>query len=89
MDHVLNDSSTEFQKEADQLGVQYAWKAGYDPRGFVAFLESQTAETRNALVGAKTPLPDRLLNLFSEIEYLPALEHPIVDSPEFQRYRMR
>jgi predicted Zn-dependent protease len=32
---ALTANSEEFQLEADQLGVQYAWKAGYDPAGFV------------------------------------------------------
>ncbi|MBI3262866.1 MAG: M48 family metalloprotease, partial [Acidobacteria bacterium] len=27
----------DFELEADQLGVQYAWNAGYDPSGFVRF----------------------------------------------------
>jgi predicted Zn-dependent protease len=30
--------SREFELEADQLGVQYAWNAGYDPSGFIRFL---------------------------------------------------
>jgi hypothetical protein len=27
--------SRDYEAEADQLGVQYAWRAGYDPKGFI------------------------------------------------------
>ena len=89
VDHVLNGSNEGYQKEADQLGVQYAWKAGYDPRGFVGFLDSLAGDAKTELVGKEPPLPERLLNLFSEIEYLRPLKHPATDSPEFDRARRR
>ncbi|MBI3951033.1 MAG: M48 family metalloprotease [Acidobacteria bacterium] len=31
--------SREYEAEADQLGVQYMWKAGYDPKGFINFFD--------------------------------------------------
>jgi len=40
VDRTLVDADGKFQKEADQLGIQYAWKSGFDPRGFVTFLDS-------------------------------------------------
>jgi len=89
VDHALNGSTEDFQREADQLGVQYAWKAGYDPRGFVRFLDSLAGDQKTDLVGKELPLPERLLNLFSEIEYLRPLEHAVVNSPEFDRARQR
>jgi hypothetical protein len=89
MEHVLNGSNEAYQKEADQLGVQYAWKAGYDPRGFVSFLDSLIGNASADLVGREPPLPQRLLNLFSEIAYLPPLDRPLVNSVEFERARQR
>jgi hypothetical protein len=38
---------------------------------------------RGALIGSEPPLPERLLNLYSEIAYLPLTQPPILDSPEF------
>ncbi len=89
LDHVLSGSNEGNQKEADQLGLQYAWKAGYDPLGFIEFLDSLTEDGKSDLVGKEPPLPERLLELFSEIEYLRPLEHPVVNSPEFDQARQR
>src|SRR5215475_11269768 len=36
VDRGLVSSNAAAQREADQLGIQYAWKADFDPRGFVA-----------------------------------------------------
>jgi hypothetical protein len=89
MNRVLNDSSADYQKEADQLGTQYAWKAGYDPRGFIGFLDSLSGSGKTDLVGKERPLPQRLLNLFSEIEYLRPLGRPVIESAEFDQARRR
>ena len=89
IDRVLNGSNEGDQKEADQLGIQYAWKAGYDPKGFVGFLDSLTGDARADLVGKEPSLPERLLNLFTEIEYLRPLEHAVVQSAEFDQARLR
>lgn len=89
VDRALNSSPEADQKEADQLGVQYAWKAGYDPRGFVGFLDSLAGDARADLIGSEPPLEERLLNLFSEIEYLGRPKHPVTSSAEFDRIRQR
>ena len=40
--------SRAFEREADYLGLQYLYKAGYDPNSFVDFFEKiQSMETRN------------------------------------------
>ncbi|MDA2924243.1 M48 family metalloprotease [Acidobacteria bacterium AH-259-L09] len=36
--------SREYESEADQLGVQYLWNAGYDPKGFVTFFDKMASE---------------------------------------------
>jgi Zn-dependent protease with chaperone function len=85
---ALNGTNEGFQAEADQLGVQYAWKAGYDPKGFVAFLDSTAGNYSNALLTDEPPLRKRLLKIFSEIQYLPPQKHPL-DSGDFDRIRQR
>ncbi|HLQ77084.1 MAG TPA: M48 family metalloprotease [Terriglobia bacterium] len=80
VDRVMDGDKAKYQKEADQLGIQYAWKAGFDPRGSLEFLESQEADAG---------LHERILNLFSEITYLRPQKNAVVDSPEFQAVRAR
>ena len=90
MDRVLDRTNEQNQKEADQLGVQYAWKAGFDPKGFVSFLDSLARRGgTESFVSSEPALQKRLLDLYSEIQYLPAPEDPIVDSVEFRRIRRR
>jgi len=71
------------------LGIQYAWKAGYDPRGFIAFLDSISGTANNNFVSNEPPLQKRLLNSFSEIQYLPLRKVSIEDTGEFDRIRSR
>jgi hypothetical protein len=84
----LNGTNEKFEKEADQLGIQYAWKAGYDPRGFISFLDSIPGREKSFLNGEPS-LHKRLLNSFSEIHYLPSQKEPVADSGEFDKIRGR
>jgi predicted Zn-dependent protease len=36
--------SPDTEAEADQLGIQYLWRAGYDPRGFIEFFDKMAGE---------------------------------------------
>jgi hypothetical protein len=89
VDRGLVSSNADAQLEADQLGIQYAWKAGFDPKGFVAFLDSigKTNEysKTESFVMTKPSLDERLLDAFTEIQYLPPKETYRHDSPEFRR----
>jgi beta-barrel assembly-enhancing protease len=38
--------SRSFEAEADYLGVQYMYKAGYDPQAFVSFFEKIKAQEK-------------------------------------------
>ena len=93
VDRVLVESVEKYRKEADQLGVQYAWKAGFDPSGFIAFLDSLAKDEPVSRVpavfrqGQVEKLGDRLLNEFTEIEYLPHKESYRTDSAEFQKIK--
>ena len=93
VDRTLTLTNAQVQKEADQLGIQYAWKAGFDPKGFIAFLDSIAARKdypkTDRFFMTKLSLADRLIDAFTEIQYLPAKENQTVDSPEFQKVRDR
>jgi Peptidase family M48 len=86
---AMNGTNGRLQQEADQLGVQYAWKAGYDPRGFIAFLDSRTEEQQSHFVPEDPPFHERLLNLFSEIQFMPEQKNPVTGSGEFNRIQRR
>jgi hypothetical protein len=86
---ALNGTDAKFQREADQLGIQYAWKAGYDPTGFVAFLDSISSVRAEGLLTEEPPLPERLLEMFSELSYLPQQKSSIPASEEFDSLKQR
>jgi len=89
MDHMMDGAVDKFQKEADQLGVQYAWKAGFDPRGCLEFLDSLKGNAATVFLAPTPILRERLLNLFSEIEYLGPSPGTVLDSPEFHATKDR
>ena len=89
MVRMLNGTDEKFETEADQLGIQYAWKAGYDPRGFVAFLDSVAGKGENNFLRQEPRLQKRMLNAFSEIEYLPPQREAIPDVGDFESVRRR
>ena len=93
MNLTLLGVSREFESEADQLGVQYAWRAGYDPRGFITFFDKMASEkgyVKSASFFRTHPaFFERIVSTFSEIEYLPKKENLRVDSTEFQQAKQR
>jgi predicted Zn-dependent protease len=88
--------SRTFEEQADYLGIQYAYKAGYDPVGMLNFFEKIEAMEKKkkgfiARAYASHPqTPDRLLKSQREIEtILPPREQYIVDNSEFQEVKAR
>jgi len=83
--------SRETEAEAGQLGTQYLWRAGYDPRGFMRFYDKMVAESVRPVTASffrtHPPSTDRALISLAELEYLPKKPHPRTDSPAFQRAR--
>jgi beta-barrel assembly-enhancing protease len=80
-----------FESEADFLGVEYMYKAGYDPQAFTAFFERvKNLEKRRQNAVAKAfethpQTPDRIAKTQKEINtLLPALSEYKVDTSEFQ-----
>jgi len=83
--------SRAFESEADFLGVQYMYRAGYDPQAFTAFFEKVRELERhkeNAVAKAfetHPQTPDRIEKTQKEINtLLPALPEYKVDTSEFQ-----
>jgi predicted Zn-dependent protease len=85
-----------FEAEADYLGLQYMYKAGYDPQSFIAFFEKIKAlekEKPGALAKAfasHPQTPDRIEKSQEEIrEVLPPRPEYIVDTSEFEAVKAR
>jgi len=88
--------SREFEAQADYLGVQYMYRAGYDPQAFITFFEKvQALEKRKpgavAKVFADHPqTPDRILHSQEEIaRILPARDEYTVTTSEFDDIKAR
>src|SRR5712672_659151 len=88
--------SREFEAQADYLGVQYMYKAGYDPQAFISFFEKiQALEKRKPGAVAKvfsdhTQTPDRILHSQEEIaRILPAKDEYTVTTSEFDDVKAR
>lgn len=93
MDLTLLGVSRDYEEEADQLGAQYAWNAGYDPRGFISFFDKMASEEGYVKAASffrtHPPFFERIVSTFSEIEYLPEKENLVVDSAPFQHMKER
>jgi hypothetical protein len=84
------------EAEADWLGVQYMYKAGYDPQAFIQFFEKIDALEKHkpgtlAKVFADHPqTPDRILHSEEEIAtILPARPDYMVTTSEFDDVKTR
>jgi predicted Zn-dependent protease len=85
-----------FEAEADHLGIEYAYKAGYDPQGLVTMFEKTAAlEKKKPGTLAKAfdthpQTPDRISATEKEIAtILPPRESYIVDTSEFEEVKAR
>jgi len=88
--------SRRFESEADFLGVQYMYKAGYDPQAFIAFFErirNLDKRKENLVVKAfrtHPPTVDRIERTQQEIgTLLPLLAQYKVDSSELHDIKER
>jgi len=88
--------SRDAEREADFLGIQYMYKAGYDPNAYVAFFERiQTDEKRRPGTIPKAfsthpPTPDRIEAAQKEIaRILPERDDYIVTTSEFDAVKAR
>jgi len=88
--------SRDFEGQADYLGVQYMYRAGYDPQAFISFFEKiEALEKRKpgavAKVFADHPqTPDRIVHTQEEIEHiLPPRDEYLVTTSEFDNVKAR
>jgi beta-barrel assembly-enhancing protease len=88
--------SRSFEAEADYLGVEYMYRAGYDPSAFVSFFEKiQAMEKKKPGTLSKTfdthpQTPDRIEKTQAEIrKVLPAKPQYVVTTSEFDDVKAR
>jgi beta-barrel assembly-enhancing protease len=88
--------SREFEAQADYLGIQYMYRAGYDPQAFISFFEKiQALEKRKPGLVAKAfadhpQTPDRIDHSQLEIAHiLPAKDEYTVTTSEFDDVKAR
>ena len=88
--------SRDFEAQADYLGVEYMYRAGYDPQAFISFFEKiQALEKRKPGLVAKAfsdhpQTPDRIQHTQEEIaQILPAKDEYTVTTSEFDDVKAR
>jgi predicted Zn-dependent protease len=84
----------EMEKEADWLGLQYLYKAGYDPQSRVTFFEKlqarEPAKRSSALLATQQPTADRIRETQQNIaRYLPARAQAFITSGDFLAVKAR
>lgn len=82
------------EREADLLGMQYEYAAGYDPAAFVGFFEKLDTKEKKHSMLAKTfsthPMnEDRIHRAQSIAEVLPARDKYVVTTSEFDEIKAR
>ncbi len=88
--------SRNFETEADFLGMEYMYKAGYDPQAFISFFEKVEAQEKKkpgtlARAFSSHPMtPDRVAHAQAEMKnVLPARPEYVVDTSEFEHVKAR
>ncbi|HEV2134649.1 MAG TPA: M48 family metallopeptidase [Terracidiphilus sp.] len=88
--------SRDFEAQADYLGIQYMYRAGYDPQAMISFFEKVEAlEKRKPGLVAKAfsdhpQTPDRIIHSQEEIaRILPAKDEYLVTTSEFSDVKAR
>jgi predicted Zn-dependent protease len=84
------------EAEADYLGIQYMYKAGYDPNSYVAFFGKIMQDERRqpgsvpSVFMDHPPTPDRIISSVEEIkEILPKRDEYLVTTSEFNDVKAR
>jgi predicted Zn-dependent protease len=88
--------SREDEQQADFLGIQYLWKAGYDPEAFPAMFAKVVKEQRSdpgsvpSMFLDHPPTPARIIRAEEEIKsILPKRKEYLVSTSEFQNVQSR
>ncbi len=83
------------EAEADQLGIQYMWNAGYDTNAFVTFFEKLQAKEKNkpgafaSFWRTHPRVEDRIAKVQEEMSYLPIKSVAMVSTSNFERVKRR
>jgi beta-barrel assembly-enhancing protease len=93
---TMNRFSRAFEAEADYLGVEYLYQAGYDPQAFISFFERvQVLEKQKPGLMAKMfsnhpQTADRIRKAQSEIvKILPPREAYVISTSDFEDVKSR
>lgn len=85
-----------FEAEADYLGIEYMYRAGYDPSAFVSFfekiqaMEKKKPGTLSKAFDTHPQTPDRIEKSQAEIrKILPAKQQYVVTTSEFDEVKAR
>ena len=88
--------SRDAEREADFLGLQYMYKAGYDPNAYITFFERIQADEKRRpgtipkVFSTHPPTPERIENAQKEIaRILPSRTEYIVTTSEFDNVKER
>ncbi len=87
--------SRTFESEADYLGIEYMYKAGYDPTAFVDFfekietLEKRKPGTMSKMFSTHPPTDDRITKSQKEISLLKPRPEYVVTTSEFNDVKLR
>ena len=91
LDLKLLGVSRDYELEADQLGVQYAWNAGYDPSGFIRFFDKIATKQGyvNGVSWFRThpPFYQRMVQSEREIMFLEQKPQAITQTSAFDQMK--
>jgi predicted Zn-dependent protease len=83
------------EAEADLLGAQYAWAAGYDPAYLITFFEKLEKKdkakpgTLSKLFRSHPPTPDRITHVRAVTARFPDRDEYIISTSEFNKIKSR
>src|SRR5687768_4843876 len=83
------------EEEADKLGIQYMWAAGYDPNAMATMFEKLEAKNKkkpgfiSKLFASHPAPPERRMASIDLAARFPEREEYVISSSEFQRVRAR
>src|SRR5215469_4142314 len=92
LDLKLLGVSRDYELQADQLGVQYAWKAGYDPTGFIRFFDKMATKKGyvNSVSWFRThpPFYQRMVQTEREIMFLQPKPEAVTQTAAFDQMKL-
>ena len=93
LDLKLLGVSRDYELEADKLGIQYAWNAGYDPSGFIRFFD-KIATKAGYVKGVSwfrthPPFYQRMVETQREIMFLPHKTDLVIQTSAFDDMKQK